>query len=50
VGSPVEVLARGRDGGALGSVASSIGRADRLATRTWPTLFGYQFLFQLERA
>ncbi|EWT02885.1 glycosyltransferase [Intrasporangium oryzae NRRL B-24470] len=50
VGSPVDVLARGREGRALGKVASSVGAADRLATRTWPTMFGYQFLYQLERA
>jgi hypothetical protein len=31
-------------------MAERIGKADRAATRAWPTLFGYQFLYRLERA
>lgn len=50
VGSPVDVLERGKEGTTVGSIAASIGAADRAATRAWPTLFGYQFLYQLERA
>jgi SAM-dependent methyltransferase len=49
VGSPVDVLERGREGTTVGSIAASLGAADRFATRTLPTLFGYQFLYQLER-
>ncbi len=49
VGSPIDVLGRGREGTAVGSVASTLGAVDRAATTVWPTLFGYQFLYQLER-
>ena len=31
-------------------VARGVAVADRVATRAWPTLFGYQFLYRLERA
>jgi hypothetical protein len=48
VGSPVDVLQRGREGTAIGSVANTLGAVDRAATMAWPTLFGYQFLYQLE--
>ncbi len=49
VGSPIEVIGRGHahPSGRLLQAASS---ADRAATRVWPTLFGYQFLYRLERA
>jgi len=30
-------------------VANGVAAADRAATRLWPTLFGYQFLYVLER-
>lgn len=49
VGSPVDVLERGGSGG-LARVARRVAAVDRVATRTWPTLFGYQFLYRLERA
>ncbi len=49
VGSPIDVLERGREGTAIGSVAGTLGAVDRAATNVWPTLFGYQFLYQLER-
>lgn len=48
VGSPVDVLQRGREGTAIGSMANTLGAVDRAATMAWPTLFGYQFLYQLE--
>lgn len=49
VGSPIEVL----DGGgarSLGRMTNAISAVDRLATRVWPTLFGYQFLYELRPA
>lgn len=46
VGSPVEVLGRGATS-PIGRVARAVGAVDRLATRVWPTLFGYQFLYEL---
>jgi glycosyltransferase involved in cell wall biosynthesis len=49
VGSPVDVLARGREDTTVGAVANGVAAADRAATRLWPTLFGYQFLYVLER-
>lgn len=50
VGSPVDVLARGDVAPRVMRAARAAGAADRAATRTWPTLFGYQFLYRLERA
>jgi len=49
VGSPVDVLARGREDTTVGAVAQGVAATDRAATRVWPTLFGYQFLYVLER-
>ncbi len=44
VGTPFEILDRnGRS--LLGRLAS---RIDRVGTRIWPTLFGYQFLYELD--
>ena len=48
VGSPVDVLDRGGET-ALSKAARAAAKADRGATRVWPTLFGYQFLYRLER-
>lgn len=50
VGSPVDVLGRGVTDSTLARVAERLAAADRAATRAWPTLFGYQFLYRLERA
>jgi glycosyltransferase involved in cell wall biosynthesis len=47
VGSPVDVLDRGGET-VVSRAARVAGRADRAATRAWPTLFGYQFLYRLE--
>jgi len=47
VGSPVDVLDRGGET-AVSKAARVAGRVDRVATRAWPTLFGYQFLYRLE--
>jgi len=48
VGLPLEVVRRG---GAAGPSSSSGARlvegADRIATDIWPTLFGYQFVYEL---
>ena len=45
VGSPFEVLDSG--GFPLSRVARVVSAVDRAATRVWPTLFGYQFLYEL---
>ena len=49
VGSPVDVLSRGGIDTTASRVLSRVAAADRAATRVWPTLFGYQFLYRLER-
>jgi 2-polyprenyl-3-methyl-5-hydroxy-6-metoxy-1,4-benzoquinol methylase len=49
VGSPLDVLERGGSA-RVGSLARGVGSVDRSATRVWPTLFGYQFLYKLARA
>jgi glycosyltransferase involved in cell wall biosynthesis len=43
VGSPVELLGEGP----TARLGAALGRVDRLGTRVWPTLFGYQFLYEL---
>jgi SAM-dependent methyltransferase len=50
VGSPVDVLERADVSDGLLRVARGVAVADRAATRAWPTLFGYQLLYRLERA
>jgi hypothetical protein len=45
-GLPVEVAERG--GGVPASAERLIARVDRAGVVLWPTLFGYQFLFELE--
>ncbi len=49
VGSPLDVLERGRNP-LVGRMALYASAVDRAAVRVWPTLFGYQFLYKLERA
>lgn len=49
VGSPVDVLDRGRAADVRSRTLGMLGRLDRWAARTWPTMFGYQFLYRLER-
>jgi hypothetical protein len=52
VGIPFDVLERGAEGSTTSSgtrVLGRVGAVDRAATRAWPTLFGYQFLYRLER-
>ena len=44
-GLPIEVAERGGDG--LGGAGDVIGRVDRFAARHWPSMFGYQFLYEL---
>jgi glycosyltransferase involved in cell wall biosynthesis len=46
IGSPLEVLDRGKPT-PLRRVIRAAGLVDRAATRVWPTLFGYQFLYEL---
>ncbi|WP_204163801.1 bifunctional glycosyltransferase/class I SAM-dependent methyltransferase [Nocardioides solisilvae] len=50
VGSPIDVLGRGGGNERLEKIAGRAAVVDRAATRAWPTLFGYQFLYRLERA
>ena len=50
VGSPFDVVGRGAPDSRLARAAEKVAAADRAATRAWPTLFGYQFLYRLERA
>jgi glycosyltransferase involved in cell wall biosynthesis len=45
VGLPVEVLERG--GNAPQRAARLVGRIDRAGVAVWPTMFGYQFLYEL---
>ncbi len=52
VGSPIDVLERGGSTGAstpLGRAVRGASWVDRLATRLWPTMFGYQFLYRLDK-
>jgi 2-polyprenyl-3-methyl-5-hydroxy-6-metoxy-1,4-benzoquinol methylase len=49
VGSPLDVLERGGSP-LLGRAAAAFGSIDRALVRVWPTLFGYQFMYKLERA
>lgn len=50
VGSPIDVLDRGVDGRtALARALERAQAVDVAATRVWPTMFGYQFLYQLRR-
>jgi SAM-dependent methyltransferase len=50
VGSPFDVLGRGAADQRVARIAGRVAVADRAATRVWPTLFGYQFLYRLERS
>ncbi|WP_395694571.1 bifunctional glycosyltransferase/class I SAM-dependent methyltransferase [Nocardioides sp.] len=50
VGSPFDVLDRGAEASHAGRLAAGVARIDRLLTKAWPTMFGYQFLYRLERA
>lgn len=50
VGSPAEIAERGLEEAGrtgLAKAARAAGSVDRAATRAWPTLFGYQFLYRL---
>jgi glycosyltransferase involved in cell wall biosynthesis len=50
VGVPFEVLDRGGSGKGGGAPVRVAARIDRLAARVWPTMFGYQMLFELRPA
>ncbi len=47
VGLPFEIISRGNTRTAVASGWSLAGKVDRLAVRTRPTLFAYQFLYEL---
>ena len=49
LGLPVEVFARGGAGG-VGTALRMAASVDRAAVAGWPTMFGYQFAFELEPA
>lgn len=52
-GLPLEVAARGSRHGPerrASRLGTAVGRADRFAARHWPTMFGYQYLYELARA
>ncbi len=44
---PLEVAERGGDSAQVGTLRRSIGRFDNAMVRLWPTMFAYQFLFEL---
>ena len=46
LGLPVEVFARGGSAG-VGALLRTAGAIDRVGVAGWPTLFGYQFAFEL---
>ena len=47
-GLPLEVAERGAAPGTGGSgLGDAVGRVDRFAARHWPTMFGYQYLYEL---
>ena len=48
IGMPLEALSRGSNGGA--HRVTSLGRIERVLVDVWPTLFGFQFLYELETA
>jgi hypothetical protein len=45
IGLPFEVMERG--GGKPKKTEVALGTVDRVGVSVWPTLFGYQFLYQL---
>jgi glycosyltransferase involved in cell wall biosynthesis len=47
VGLPLEVVQRGGRNG-RGGIGAALQRLDRLCATVWPTLFAYQFLYELE--
>ncbi|MDQ1462337.1 MAG: hypothetical protein QOI08_3821, partial [Actinomycetota bacterium] len=46
IGLPLEALSRG--GQDANNRATPIGKVERLAVDVWPTMFGFQFLYELE--
>lgn len=49
VGAPIEYAVEATRHGLLRRIVSSVGFVERRAVKLWPTMFGYQFLYQLER-
>ena len=49
VGVPFEVLERGGRGSQRNAILKGAQRVDKLATSAWPTMFGYQLLFELTK-
>lgn len=50
VGSPFDVIERQAPDSRLSRAITRAAQFDRAATKVWPTMFGYQFLYRLERA
>jgi SAM-dependent methyltransferase len=48
-GLPFDIVDRGGEGQSA-SIRAAVGRLDRAGVAAWPTLFGYQFLFELTTA
>jgi 2-polyprenyl-3-methyl-5-hydroxy-6-metoxy-1,4-benzoquinol methylase len=46
IGMPIEAFQRGGNGD--GSATFGVGRLERVALDFWPTMFGFQFLYELE--
>jgi glycosyltransferase involved in cell wall biosynthesis len=49
VGSPFELIGAGDPDSKAAKVAAKVSKADRAATRMWPTMFGYQFLYKVQK-
>ncbi|WP_232311872.1 bifunctional glycosyltransferase/class I SAM-dependent methyltransferase [Janibacter melonis] len=50
VGAPVDVVDRAGPRTLTTSLVRRLGRIDHAAAQAWPTMFGYQLLYKLERA
>lgn len=50
VGSPIEALAGPNRRDAVARLTTAASTIDTRLTKAWPTMFGYQFLYRLERA
>ncbi|WP_244328525.1 bifunctional glycosyltransferase/class I SAM-dependent methyltransferase [Yimella sp. cx-51] len=50
VGAPVDVVDRAGPRTAMTSVIKHLGEIDHAASQAWPSMFGYQLLFRVERS
>ena len=49
VGSPLELIGAAEPESKAARFATRLGKADRAATKLWPTMFGYQFLYRVQK-